>query len=51
MHKNGSKESGLGTIRAFSPMVADCLILPMVFIHFRLQIVSCDCNITTSVKK
>ena len=32
-------------------MVADHLISPIVFIHFRLQIVSCDYNITTSVKK
>ena len=32
-------------------MVADYLISPMVFIQFRLQILSCDCNITTSLKK
>ena len=32
-------------------MVVDCLILPMVFIHFCLQILSFDCNITTSVEK
>ena len=32
-------------------MIADCLILPMIFIHFCLQIVLYDCNITTNVKK
>lgn len=32
-------------------IVADYLILPMIFLHFCLQIISYDCNITTNIKK
>ena len=38
-------------INAFGYMVADCLILLMIFIYFYLQIVLYDCSITISVKK